>query len=337
MESRKSNPTMKDVAREAGVSIGTVSNVLNGIPVGADYKNKVEDSINKLGYKLNSYAQGLRAGKTRTIAFLIPNTVHPYYGELTQYISQSLAKRNYRMLLYTTNLDSGMERKYLEIVQQNKVDGIITLSYNKFLNVEGVSRIITIDCFLNSTIPCVTSDNLQGGRTAAEQLAKLGCSRLCFIASYPAHANVTRKRGIGFCEFCVENGVEFDTFEITDDKPNDLIKDFLESHIRDGDFDYDGIFCVSDYIAGYVIHVLRRKGIRVPEDVQIIGYDGLKDYSTGETVCSSIAQPIQSIAEKCVDMVLSEDFSQLPSIVWVPIKYVSGGTTKEAVVFEPSP
>ena len=78
MKSEHSIPTMKDVAKEAGVALGTVSKVVNGIPVGESYRLRVEDAIKKLNYQVNSYAQGLKASKTYTIALLIPNTKDPF-------------------------------------------------------------------------------------------------------------------------------------------------------------------------------------------------------------------------------------------------------------------
>ena len=93
---------MKDVAREAGVALGTVSKVVNGIPVGESYRTRVEDAINKLGYQVNSYAQGLRADKTHTVVFLIPNTTEPFYASLTYHVNLVLLRQGYRMLLCCT-------------------------------------------------------------------------------------------------------------------------------------------------------------------------------------------------------------------------------------------
>ena len=123
-------PTMKDVAREAGVALGTVSKVVNGLPVGEAYKIRVENAIEKLNYQVNSYAQGLKANKTYTAALLIPNTLHPFYASLVYYINQALLKRKYRMLLCATDFDSKQEQEYITMAQQNKVDGIIGLTYN---------------------------------------------------------------------------------------------------------------------------------------------------------------------------------------------------------------
>jgi hypothetical protein len=114
---------MKDVAKEAGVALGTVSKVVNGIPVGEDYRIRVENAIHKLNYQVNSYAQGLKANKTHTAALLVPNTQNPFYASLVYYIHKELAARNYRMLLCCTDNRADSEQEYIHMAQQNKVDG----------------------------------------------------------------------------------------------------------------------------------------------------------------------------------------------------------------------
>ena len=145
MKKPTSVPTMKDVAREAGVALGTVSKVVNGLPVGESYRIKVENAIKKLDYQVNHYAQGLKANKTYTIALLIPNTVEPFFAALVQHINQLLLQRNYRMLLCTTDSDSSQEQKYATMAQQNKVDGIIGLTYNPNLSIEENTPFVSID------------------------------------------------------------------------------------------------------------------------------------------------------------------------------------------------
>ena len=98
MKKLSSAPTMKDVAREAGVALGTVSKVINGIPVGEEYKKRVESAVKKLDYRINSYAQGMKAGRTFTAALLIPNTREPFFADLTYQINLAFLRRKYRML-----------------------------------------------------------------------------------------------------------------------------------------------------------------------------------------------------------------------------------------------
>ena len=102
-------PTMKDVAREAGVSLGTVSKVINGIPVGEQYRRKVEAATKKLGYQVNNYARGLKTNKTNCVALVMPSLRHPFFAALTDELTSCLMRIGYRSLLMTTNYDSTAE------------------------------------------------------------------------------------------------------------------------------------------------------------------------------------------------------------------------------------
>ena len=173
MNSKKknSNPTMKDVAKEAGVSLGTVSKVFNDVPVGASYRRKVEEAAERLHYQVNNYARGLKTNETRCIALLIPSLQHPFFSALTDEITAYLMSLGYRNMLMITNYDQDAEEKCITLVQQNKVDGIIGLTYIPALEVDPSVPFVTIDRHLNSSIPCVSSDNYQGGQLATDEYA----------------------------------------------------------------------------------------------------------------------------------------------------------------------
>ena len=96
MSENKSVPTMKDVAREAGVALGTVSKVVNGIPVGEEYRLRVEAAIEKLSYRVSSYARGLRSNRTYTVAVMVPNLISPFFSKLVDCINRELSARKYR-------------------------------------------------------------------------------------------------------------------------------------------------------------------------------------------------------------------------------------------------
>lgn len=174
---------MKDVAKEAGVALGTVSKVVNGLPVGEPYRIRVEEAIRKLNYQVNSYAQGLKANRTRTAALLIPNTYFPFFASLVYHINLALLKRKYRMLLCSTGYDPGLEQEYVAMAQQNKVDGIIGLTYNPDLILDETMPFIAIDRSMGPRIPCVTSDNFAGGPAGRRETGRLRVPQCRF----PAH------------------------------------------------------------------------------------------------------------------------------------------------------
>ena len=230
MKKNHSVPTMKDVAREAGVALGTVSKVVNGLPVGEPYRIRVEDAIKRLNYQVNSYAQGLKANKTYTVAFLLPNTHDPYFASLTYHINLALLRRKYRMLLCCTDYDSSLEQEYITMAQQNKVDGIIGLTYNPDLIIEENTPFVSIDRSMGPRIPCVASDNFAGGQLAAEKLADFGCKNVAFLRVGSALNNEPNKRKAGFENGCLARGLCYEMKILNDEEPYDGVKLFGHDH-----------------------------------------------------------------------------------------------------------
>lgn len=335
MKSEHSVPTMKDVAREAGVALGTVSKVVNGIPVGESYRLRVEEAIKKLNYQVNSYAQGLKANKTYTAALLLPNTEEPFFASLAYYINLALLKRRYRMLLCCTDFSSDQEQEYVTMAQQNKVDGIIGLTYNPNLQIEENTPFVAIDRSMGTKIPCVASDNFAGGQLAAEKLADLGCTNVAFLRIGSSLDNEPNKRKAGFENGCLSRGLAYEMKILNDGDAYEEFESFLSEHIRDGKLSFDGIFCVTDRLAYLIIKTLHKLNLRVPEDVQVIGFDGIRPFQETEYVCSTIVQPVPEIAEMSVNLLLQENISSKPPLVCLPVSYAYGGTTKESDIYKP--
>ena len=332
MRKDNSAPTMKDVAKEAGVALGTVSKVVNGIPVGDSYKVRVEEAIKKLNYQVNSYAQGLKANKTYTVALLIPNTQAPFYATLAYHINLALLKRKYRMLLCCTDFDLSSEQEYVTMAQQNKVDGIIGLTYNPHLVIEDNTPFVAIDRSISSTIPCVACDNFAGGQLAAEKLADLGCKHVAFLRIGSSLSNEPNKRKAGFENGCLACGLSYELKILNDGEPYEEFETFLNDHMENGKLSFDGIFCVTDSLAYSVLQTLHKLNQKVPEDVQVIGFDGTRHFGDKEYVCSTIVQPVSDIAEMCVELLLQDNMSVKPPLVCLPVSYAYGGTTAETDV-----
>lgn len=254
MKKKSSVPTMKDAASEAGVSLGTVSKVVNGLPVGEPYKTNVEKAIQKLDYHVNSYAQGLKASRTGTIALLVPNLWDPFFAVLAHHINRALQSRQYRMLLCTTDFNAAQEQEYVNMLQNNKVDGIIGLTYNPDLNIPEGVPFVSIDRSMGPNIPCVASDNFLGGQLAAEKLADLGCRRVAFLRTGSSLNNEPNKRKAGFENGCLVRKLNYEMLILDDGEPYERFDAFLAEHMIHGRLSIDGIFCVTDKVAYYDIN-----------------------------------------------------------------------------------
>ena len=329
MDHPAARPTMKDVAREAGVSLGTVSKVINGVPVGESYRRRVEAAIAKLGYRVNTYARGLKTNKTWCAALVMPSLRHPFFAHLTDELTAALMRKGYRSLLMITNYDPEAEQKCFDLVRENKADGVIALTYSPGLTVDADLPIVTIDRHFSAGVPCVSSDNYGGGALAAEKLVSLGCRRLLFLRIGPDVFGEPDKRGEGFAHRCRELGAEFETMILSDRETEAPFYRFLDEHITDGVLAFDGIFCNTDDLAVRIIAHLRSCGVDVPGQVQVIGYDGVADFATGQQLCSTIVQPMRQMAETAVRLLLDGGHDTAGLNVVLPVRYLPGGTTRE--------
>lgn len=330
-------PTMKDVAREAGVALGTVSKVINGIPVSEKYRRKVEDAIRTLNYEVNTYARGLKTQKSNLIALIIPNTLNPFFASFAYYIESALYKRGLRLLLCCANGIPEKEIDYLNMAANNKVDGVIALTYSDIgPYIPQRLPIVVFDrYFENSAIPRVASDNFSGACLAIEKLLELGCRHPVYIRFHSIFPGESDKRKEGYLHACEKHHIKPDYLDhVGCDNEPALLKEFLDLHRNpDGTLTFDGVFAHTDYHGYMFKKILQEEGYRVPDDVQIIGFDGITKFGNegDELFVSSICQPVKHIAEKCVEILTSQTDSIAPSVTLLPVDYRCGGTTKDAV------
>ena len=168
---RNTAPTMKDVAAEAGVALGTVSKVYNNLPVRDEYREKVLAAAHKLGYSVNRYARGLKINRTNTVALIWPTLRNPFFAYLSDAMIGELTRRDYRAIVSITNYDGQAEQRCLDMVRQNKVDGVIALTYNPDLEVAPDLPFVSIDRHFRTGVPCVASKTAGTGLSKAALFA----------------------------------------------------------------------------------------------------------------------------------------------------------------------
>ena len=191
---------------------------------------------------------------------------------------------------------------------------------------------ITLDCDVLQADGGTRTASITGACVAlADALQKLvenGCKNLAFLRIGSPLTSETNKRRDGFVAECEAMQLPCTQKILMDDAPLSEFEHFLEENLKDGRLAFDGIFCVTDKLAVAVIKMLRRMGQRVPEDVQVIGYDGLRAFGDQDYYCSTIIQPVEAMAETCVDLVLQDSHANTPSLLCLPVRYACGGTTK---------
>ncbi|WP_050610651.1 LacI family DNA-binding transcriptional regulator [Ligilactobacillus agilis] len=326
--------TMNDVARLAGVSRGTVSNYINGVKIKAESQKKVQAAIDELGYIPNLTARNLKKSRSDLVALILPTTQSPFFSELVFTLQQVLKKQNFKTILCNSNNDISEELEYLQMAKEQKVAGIITISYSELpVNLLQGVNIVSIEKKLSATIPCVSVENSVGGRMAAAELTKRGADKLLVISRKTDKTvfNYGQRVG-GFTSYCEKEQVEYSVFnpELHDDRFYGELGEFLDNEFKN--LGVNGIFAVSDQYADFVYRKLSANGYKIPEDVQIIGFDGSKMYPQQPALLSSIRQPVELIAEKCVWQlmaILRGDDIDKKQITFIPVTFIEGNTTKK--------
>ncbi|MCP1640149.1 LacI family DNA-binding transcriptional regulator [Streptococcus gallinaceus] len=327
---KKKSITMKDVARLAGVSVGTVSRVINGK---SDLKpttlNKVNLAIEELNYIPDIYARGMKTSKTDTVALILPSIWHPFFSEFAFFVETALSEVNYKLLLCNTN-GAKKDLEYLTMLQQNKVDGIIAITYNPIEDyLASDIPFVSIDrSYTEKSIAWIASDNKKGGQLAAEKLMEKGCQYLAFVGSHNSTSNDTKNRRIYFEKTVRQAGENCFIFDL--EEPYGDFQVELEKFLRDNP-KIDGIFAVNDFKALDTIAVLEKIGKNVPDDVQIIGYDGIRYGEDRDYPLSTIKQPLEEMAQTAVKVLLAIiEGKPHESQVILPISYIEGKTTKNS-------
>lgn len=321
--------TMKDVAQRAGVGVGTVSRVINRVPgVKESTLIKVNQAIKELNYIPDEYARGLKTKSSRTIALILPSVWYPFFSEFAYYVEKRLGKENYKLLLCNSNDNTTEEAKYIKMLKQNKIDAIIAITYSDieqyiYSNIPFVS----LDRYFDKKVSYVTSDNYEGGKLAARKLLEHGARSLAYVGSHSKYPNGTMLRRAGFRDYLKNIGIDYK--EIFLQEPvNDFtpyILEMLKVHPK-----IDGIFCHTDSLLLKLRKILNQYGYRVPEDIQLIGFDGMNLSSDLPLGISTIAQPVEQLANGAVDLVLRKiaDPSLKNEAKMYPVRYVDGNTTK---------
>lgn len=323
--------TLKDVAKETGLTVSTVSRVLNNRGyISDETRQKVYDAMKKLNYQPNEVARSLSKQTTNTIGVIVPHIRHPYFAELISNLENQAYINKYKILLFNSQEKNEKEWEYLEMCSSNRVAGIIlcsgTVGVEEFqgLNVP----LITIERYLENGTASVECDNLQGGRMAAKYLIEHGCRKLVHVSGVHGNAMPADDRAAGFVEVCLQNGVEYKVAETEPTQYNNLeYHEGLEKLLRENP-ETDGIFASSDLIAAQLLQVCRKIGISVPEQLKIIGFDDVNIASLTTPPITTIHQPIKEMAKMAVELLASACKGEIvPSRTTLPVSLVERETT----------
>lgn len=297
--------TLKDVAKEAGLTTSTVSRVLNNRGyISNNTRKKVNEAIKKLNYRPNEAARSLRMKSTNTIGLIVPHVSHPYFAEMISNLEAFAYENGYKILLCNSQCIHEKEEEYIRMCVSHKVAGIVLCSGSAALEVfDGIDiPVITIERFLDNGTASVECDNRQGGVIAAEKLISCGCKQLLHIGkigtlSMPADMrtegfrDVCDKKKIPFVELMTEEG-QFCSMEYSE-----MLENTLNKYPKT-----DGVFTNSDVIAAQILQVCRKLNISVPEKMKIIGFDDVNIATLTTPQLTTIHQPVKEMSKLAIEM-----------------------------------
>ena len=335
MKAVSKQSTIYDVARLAGVSAATVSRVLNAPNrVAADKRQKVQDAIRELNFvpKADAVAKARKAYKK--IGVVAPFFTQPSFMERLRGIASVLSAEHYELVIYSIDTEEDLSNYVQMLVNTRRVDGLIMLCVNPSDEVLQFLRDAEFPvCFVEKEcdgFDCVEIQNLSGGQKAAEFLFKKGCVNPGFVGegstrSYAIAATEERFRGFQF--YYANQGIIVKPEhvwigEFTASKLDSAILEYLEQKELP-----DGVFCSSDVIAARFIRLAESKGIKVPEQIKVIGFDNIdvSDYFG----LTSVSQSLEESGIEAARLVLKriENPSSAIVIVKVPIEVIERETT----------
>ncbi len=291
--------TIKDVAKKANVSVATVSRVINKKGyVNEETRALVENAIHQLNYIPNELARSLFNKHSKLIGVLVPHFDTQFYAELIEGIENAAMRLGYKIMLSNTQDNAKREKDYIHIYSQYNIDGIIVASnaHNVEQLIKSDLPIVTVDHILSENIPSITSNNILGGIIAAQKLIS-GGTRYILELRGPSFLLTVSERSLGFRQVLVQNNIPYISYDTDLLNPSiDVITQIIKDHPE-----IDGIFATSDFLAIHAQNILQKLGRKVPEEVQIVGFDNIVYTTLVSPTITTIEQPIRRMGELALE------------------------------------
>lgn len=302
--------TIKDVAKLAGVSTATVSNVLNDSKNVSDLlKSRVYDAIEKLDYRPNSIARSLKTNKSNTLGVIVPDVLNPFFAEVLRSIQHEASRKNYQVLMYDSEEDAKREQKLINMLINAGVDGIIDITSR--IKEKDLTENISVPLVLADRRPFQTTDgiafvcadNYAGGKIAAEHLIKCGYDQFVCIAGPVDSTTVASERLSGFLDALRDFGIpQKDVVarkcNYSFDDGYSVMKELIS--MIDGSKSY-GVYAGSDVMAWGAIEACISMNVDVPNQIGIIGNDNIwcSEYVAGGfTTIDNSAHKLGAVSAK---------------------------------------
>lgn len=302
--------SLRDVAKAAKVSVGTVSNVLNRPEVVApETLARVQATIKELGFVPNGFARHLRSGQSRTLGLIVPDVANPFFTEVARGVEDAASKRDYAVFLCNSDESATKEDRYVNVLIQQQVRGVLITPADmksdrlEVMRERGIA-VTLLDREIKGRKQCsVSVDDVHGGQIAIEYLAGLGHKNIAWVCG-PESIPQVADRGAGVTKAAKVAGAKIETIRVplmNAAKGEEAAKKILELDVMPS-----AIFCANDLLALGVMRALQANKIRIPEQVSVLGYDNIEFAPSAAVPLSSIAQPSYQMGVTAADLLLNE-------------------------------
>lgn len=333
-------PTMKDVARLAGVSVQTVSCVVNGTgSISTRTRQRVLRAIDELNYRPDPIARSMRTRQTRLIGLLVLDITNPVHSVIAEAVESAAHANGYKVILYNVSNSPERERESLEAVAEGLVDGLVIVNSVdrertlRFLAEEAILAVL-IDCQSDFAVPTVMVDNVRAGYVATEHLIQLGHRRIAHISG-SAPMIISQQRLEGYRRALADHGLTYERVVYLMKASWDW--DFASGYramreLLEGDPRPTAVFAASDQMAIGAYRAIVEAGLRIPQDISVVGFDDIEAAAYATPPLTTIRQPFTDMAASAVATLLrlmdGQDVEETLHIL--PFELIVRGSTAEA-------
>lgn len=335
MEESQKPVSIRDIARLAGVSTATVSRVMNNTGrFSEETRQRVLKIVEENGYVANAAAKNLREARSKTVGLIVPDIANDFYSNLAFHVEQAFAQEGYSVFVCSTKNDEEAEWRYLRTLASKQVDGIVCIGGSSALGEAARQKHIPMVCVDRypvdgPSVSRVISDDVTGGYIAMKHLLEQGCRSIVILAKIVKHASLERMDG--YLNALHEYGLSEDrryTLVLPGVAPSLEETDRLVSEFLQSGLPIDGICAGSDHYAAAALPALKRAGLRMPEDVKVIGYDDSVYARITDPQLSSVRRFPEDMARRGCRMLLDLiEGREVPEEEIVPVELVVRGST----------
>jgi LacI family transcriptional regulator len=302
--------SLRDVAKAAKVSVGTVSNVLNRPEVVApETLARVQGTIKDLGFVPNGFARHLRSGHSRTLGLIVPDVANPFFTEVARGVEDAASKRDYAVFLCNSDESASKEDRYINVLIEQQVRGVlITPTDVKSDRLDAMRdrgiAVALVDREIKGRKQCsVSVDDVHGGQLGIEYLTGLGHTDIAWVCG-PDSIPQVADRGAGVAKAAKFAGAKVETIRVSlmnTTQGEEAAKKILALKTTPTE-----IFCANDLVALGVMRTLRENKFKIPEQVSVLGYDDIEFAASAAVPLSSISQPAYQMGVTAADLLLNE-------------------------------